>query len=282
MNTTLIDFLKKQYTDVLLPQAEKIEYPYVNGLRQIVQKMKEGHLKPMVAGVLELMYDLRRKVNYPIDFEKSDAVSKTLGAPSDKMEERGNNNWFFRIPKIWQDQISKGAVERLVVNASPEKEMIPKLDDFCVKNCCIYKVPNPYFFNERLDTVIVYAYKPLSKEAKDEFVKMMSPYIRREKPALTNALDGDRLADGIFSAREPSSNDVKELKENVEKHYPPEVSEGVETFISGDKMSLGMQCVVKDFLAVYDESFSKEGRTQNSLKINIPVSIKNFHLRDGR
>ena len=271
METSLQEFLKKQYTEVLLPQAEKVDYPHLKGLRQIAQNIEKGHFKPTVVGVLNLMYALRRKVSYRTDFEKEDQLRIVLDQPSEKIEKIDGNSWFFRAPKNRHEKgwnLENHAVERLVVNASPEKEMIPKLDDFCVRNSCMYKVPNPYFFGERLDTVIVYAYKSLSEKAKEEFVQMMSPCVRRERPMLTNALEGNRLADGIFSAKEVSPLEVVKMKKEIKNRYPPEVSKGVNDFIGGDRISLGMHYVVKDFLKVYDDEFFGMEKKRNLLKTN--------------
>ncbi len=170
-----------------------------------IQKLREGKLDYIGKAV----YDFRRVASYPVSTESSlDELNNYINDQSVMYNNTKTNGWLYRLPKGYQKE---EIVERIYINARGAAEVAKFLDDFCCKNNCYYKMPRDKDFSKRVDTYIIYSSKPFSDKDKENIIRMVSPYVRKDLPKRTNDLDGEKLADGIFIAPNYSG-------EHIERH----------------------------------------------------------------
>lgn len=109
-------------------------------------------------------------------------------------------------------------MHRFILNVNPSEDLFRKLDDFADKYGCQYKFPHLLSWNQRIDPVVIYTSDDRIAEQQKELIQIASPNIRHER--MTNGLDGTKVADGIFMAKERDKADILALAQKAEQNLP--------------------------------------------------------------
>ncbi len=127
------------------------------------------------------------------------------------------SQWIFRSPI---DHNMKKNDHRWAINARADIELIKKLDEFAKKHDMHYKIANSQNWNSRMDSIVIYSPHPKTKEETEELKQIVAPYIRRSRPELTNKMDGEMVADGLFVAKEMDKQQCINLCFEIKKVHP--------------------------------------------------------------
>lgn len=176
------------------------------------------------------IYSFKRYVKYTPPFKIEDIENPTpeVKEIEDAQLYQGNlarvsdeGYWIRKYGQGYFDDIKADPnkeVHRFILNVNPSVDLFKKLDDFAVKYRCQYKFPNLLSWDGRADTVVIYTSDDRIAEQKKELVKIARPYVRTER--MTNSLDGVKIADGIFIAKERDKADILNLAKQAESLLP--------------------------------------------------------------
>ena len=127
------------------------------------------------------------------------------------------SQWIFRSPI---GHIMEENDHRWAINARADIELIKKLDEFAKKYDMHYKLANSQNWSSRMDPIVIYSPHPQTKEEIEELKQIVAPYIRRSRPELTNKMDGEMVADGLFTAKERSKQECIDLCFEIKRVHP--------------------------------------------------------------
>lgn len=175
------------------------------------------------------LYSLRRYVTYtaPFDFDKDtdtpqiEAIDQAQMAQGSLARVKDEGYWIRKYGQGYFDNIKNDPqkeVHRFILNVNPTPELFKQLDDFSIKYGCQYKFPHLMSWHTRIDPIVIYTSDDRVNEQIKELIGIASPNVRTE--LLTNGLDGTRLADGIFMAKERDKNDILALAKLAEQNLP--------------------------------------------------------------
>lgn len=124
-------------------------------------------------------------------------------------------SWNYREPK---NLIESKIIDRISLNVYPETELITKLDNYISKTggTVYYKTPCGAAENwcERHDPITIYFKRQATETDFNEIVRLVSPHTRKAKK---DVMLGKKLADGIFTLKEPDENEVSSVIARAKK-----------------------------------------------------------------
>lgn len=176
------------------------------------------------------IYSFKRYVAYKPPFKIEDMESPTPAVEAVEKAQLNQGNlarvsdegyWIRKYGQGYFDNIKANPqkeLHRFILNVNPSEDLFQKLDDFAFKFGCQYKFPHLLSWNGRIDPVVIYTSDDRIAEQQKELVKIAAPYVRRER--MTNGLDGTRIADGIFMAKERDKSDILALAQKAEPRLP--------------------------------------------------------------
>lgn len=135
-----------------------------------------------------------------------------------------DNPWLWRTSESYQqNRMSKLATSfRITANVNCTPEWVDAMDAFAEKYGAKYKSPVDCHTTNRIDTLNVYFATPEKKptpEMINDFVRIMSPYIRKEN---NERLIGGKIAEGIhWSPEHISTAEKKRFDAEVNKQFIP-------------------------------------------------------------
>ncbi len=231
---------------------KKIDSAYIDKRLDEMKKnppdyTKEGSWSPL-NNLIKKFYEAKKGANYDYNSDGifSENNSKHLTPKGldflndiNKNDNRGTMNiinqetsgWIYRVPK---NDIGGSINHRYALNVKQDKELLRKLDEFTARNNMYYKTCQIANWYQRKDAVVIYCRNQQTAKEIEELKKIAAPYIRRDKPALTNDLDGKLLADGIVTAQEVTTRQCAELYHKLNninpllaKHFKTTVDEQI-------------------------------------------------------
>ncbi|MBD5402222.1 hypothetical protein HDR58_05425, partial [bacterium] len=127
--------------------------------------------------------------------------------------------WFYRIAtkNLKPGKELPKTVDRISLNVYPEEGLIKALDEFITHtNVNVeYKVPQAFKdWITRHDPITMYFREEIPQSAKDEIIKIVTPYVRTPKEEV---MIGTKLANGIYQIPNPSEQDVLNLIKRAER-----------------------------------------------------------------
>lgn len=175
------------------------------------------------------IYTAKRFVTYspPFDIDEPTNQQKVADIETAQMQQgslarvKDEGYWIRKYGQGYFDNIKKDPhkeVHRFILNVNPTPELFQKLDAFSEKYGCQYKFPHIESWNMRIDPVVMYTSDDRVNEQIKELIAIASPNVRTEM--MTNDLDGQRLADGIFMAKERDKKDILALAQKAENNLP--------------------------------------------------------------
>lgn len=186
------------------------------------------------AGKLKILqgkiYSYKRYITYKEPFPITDMENPTpeIQAIEKAQLEQGKlarvkdeGYWIRKYGQSYFDNIKANPqkeIHRFILNVNPSEDLFQKLDNFAEKYGCQYKFPHLLSWNQRIDPVVIYTSDDRIAEQQKELIQIASPNVRRER--MTNGLDGTRLADGIFMAKERDKADILALAQKAERNLP--------------------------------------------------------------
>lgn len=176
------------------------------------------------------IYSFKRYISYQPPFKIEDMENPTPAVEAVEKAQLNQGNlarvsdegyWIRKYGQGYFDNVKANPqkeLHRFILNINPSEDLFQKLDDFAVKFGCQYKFPHLLSWNGRIDPVVIYTSDDRIAEQQKELVKIAAPYVRRER--MTNGLDGTRIADGIFMAKERDKSDILALAQKAEPRLP--------------------------------------------------------------
>lgn len=237
------------------------------------------------AALQSSIYSSKREVRYPDPFTSEEIKRPSPEAKSvfDAQIRQG------KLAKIdgkdyddyWVRKYSQGYLDakatnpnqeqhRFILNVNPSEDLFKKLDDFADKYNCLYKSPQLISWGHRLDTVVLYTSDNRIAEQQKELIKIASPHIRKERDP--NTLDGTKLADGIFTAKEFDRNDISALADRAQQNNLASLADAIRKNLSkstAHPLSLG------EFLSYKEIIDNAEMAKTGNFNIIIPQKVNN-------
>ncbi len=210
---------------------------------------------------LKAFYILKRQYDFPLEKEMTKESERELKkrlyrSHPDDLYVKDAGGWHFVGPR------DIPVTARFSLNVNPHAELIQKLDSFCLKHHVQYKYPvNLDDWYSRVDPVTVYLQKEPTPEIQKEFADLVKPYVRTSRPELVNELDGHKIADGIFWAKDPNKKMAQDL---IKKLSHPSLKQAAEEYAQHD-VSLGMQDVIAQFVEL-DNVLKEKFKTKTKEK----------------
>lgn len=268
------DLTKKQYLGLIAGYTQMFFNYNTNKYSSLSMAAEAASIKlslftePTFNDFREKMYSARRDIHYPHKCKDKDDIFKDfLNTSTKDMEIVDKGDWRFRKPK---NRTQKGWTtsdiqERLVANMHLDMDVMKRLDQFCCEHKCYYKTPESSKINHRLDTVIIYSHDKISEENKQEFIDIVSPYIRKEIPYRTNTIDGILIAEGVSVAKELNDRESLELIDSLscsEKEKQVLTDNATSGNKHEAKLSLGQYTILQELSNLIEKFYPEQQDSQ--------------------
>ena len=236
------------------------------GFQNVVKHIKDGTLKIRLKDIFSELYEARRLISFKkIPENEQNKMMEALqedkwmqlkdqdqGFVSPDFVAQQGRGFLHRYPRNRQQQgwsTSQDVLGRFSVNAAMNPDLIKVLDRFSWQHKCTYKTAYPARWADRVDPVTVYMYEPMTDELKKEFVSLMKPYVRNEKPEAHVLLDGETLSPGINCDKELTQEEGMDFINTMPIKFQQDAIEF--SNIKKAPMSLGARKTLEEFLDMY-------------------------------
>ena len=233
--------------------------------------------------ILPIIYNARRNLHYPPRLTKEECkdLDNILKKPTPQTDVRDTGKWIVRSPSNRRQKgysTSENPQDRLVANMYFDENIIKKLDDYCSQRRCWYKTSDTSDAYHRIDTLVIYSLDQFSDADKKEFIRLVSPYVRRDIPHRTNTLDGTLIAEGIATAPELNPTQCKTFIDNYRCSSAEKTSLIQSCTDEGKlKISLGQYTILQE-LSTLMEKFYPEQQNSQKKQIQQDAVLNSFDV----
>ena len=210
------------------------------------------------------------------DWKQQNNGLKIIGGDNE-----GPTSWIYKTAP--QNSIDKKAgkpMHRFILNVDPDKELLSKLDDFALKYGCQYKCAETQdIAYSRPDTIVIYTADTRFEEQKQELFGLVKQRTRKNGD---NMLDGEKIADGLYTAPERNRQDIEQLIQQAQTVYP-RLAENLQLILDNNPskshpLSLGEFTIYSDLLESFKQLQKQNSREQthtNEQKSKLQTELQN-------
>lgn len=222
-----------------LQQGHQDKPTTINNIKSKISEYTNNPPKQDLMAVENILYDQRRNFDTPLPSKNQDSQAyATLGMdwiknlpPELEDVTQPLDGWLRSQSKEYEQYKADRPIYRFICNVDIyDKKLLTDINQFTIKYHCQNKISSSLnALNNRPDTLLIYA--PIDNAdyntIASELYGIIKPYVRTNGD---EKLDGDKLHDGLFVAKEKTQQDIKQLIQQAQTACP-QVAEYLQTNI---------------------------------------------------